>query len=395
MPILNFKRLLLLAVLTLAAASLPAWAQGSGEGKLFPARVGDFVARRAAVPSDPALSPFNKDDYQVTWYALCNYVGPGGEQFRVGAFETTSPAAAYSLLRFFHRDPQALHSVHDGSLPRAVTVEGVGTHGISLPGRLLFVKGPVLIDVEDLGGRADSDEALRAFARLFADTLAGDAGDVPILVLHLPDWEKKVGGDLGFAVTLPALQQAAGHRPALDVIDFDGGAEAATAKYGSARLVVVEFSTPQHAFDADAAVNQRIAQLKAENQPVPALYWREGNYSVFVFDAPDAAAAEQLASGVKYEKDVRWLGHNPHADEIIARRYTAKMGGVILTTLITTGLAILLCLGIGGVIGGAVFLRRRARTDEQQVYTDAGGMMRLNLEDLNTPPGSVKLLGKE
>ena len=70
----------------------------------------------------------------------------------------------------------------------------------------------------------------------------------------------------------------------------------------------------------------------------------------------------------------------------------STMSGVIITTLTTTGLAILLCLGIGGAIGGFVFLRRRARTDEQQVYTDAGGMLRLNLEDMNTTPGAAGLL---
>jgi hypothetical protein len=119
-----------------------------------------------------------------------------------------------------------------------------------------------------------------------------------------------------------------------------------------------------------------------------------GNYSVFVFDAPDFAAAEKLASQVKYEKDVRWLGRNPHADEIAMRAYTSTMGGVILTTLITTGLAILLCLGVGGAIGGIVFLHRRSQQAAQKVYTDAGGMVRLNIEDLNTPPATSNLLGR-
>jgi len=127
---------------------------------------------------------------------------------------------------------------------------------------------------------------------------------------------------------------------------------------------------------------------------VPSLYSRVGNYSVFVFDAPDFAAAEKLASQVKYEKDVRWLGRNPHAEEIATRAYTSTMGGVILTTLVTTGLAILLCLGVGGAIGGLVFLRRRSQRDAQEVYTDAGGMVRLNIEDLNTPPAASNLLGR-
>jgi hypothetical protein len=95
---------------------------------------------------------------------------------------------------------------------------------------------------------------------------------------------------------------------------------------------------------------------------------------------------------VKWEKDVRWLGHNPYAAEKATRAYAATMGGVILGALITTGTAILVCLGVGGLIGGAIFFRRRARQTEQEIYSDAGGMVRLNIEDLNTPPTSAKLL---
>ena len=221
-----------------------------------------------------------------------------------------------------------------------------------------------------------------------------EPGGLPVLVMHLPDWEKKVGEGYVYARSLPELQKAAGSQPALDAFDFDEGTEAVTANYEAGRLVIVEFPTPQHSVDADIAIKRRIEELKAAGQPVPSLYSRVGNYSVFIFDAPDFAAAEKLASQVRYEKDVRWLGRNPHAEEIATRAYTSTMGGVILTTLITTGLAILLCLGVGGAIGGIVFLHRRSQRDAQEVYTDAGGMVRLNIEDLNTPPVTSNLLGR-
>jgi hypothetical protein len=230
--------------------------------------------------------------------------------------------------------------------------------------------------------------ALCAAAALGQPPAPEEPGGLPILVMHLPEWEKKVGEGYDYARSLPELQKAAGAQPALDAFDFDEGTEAVTARYEGGRLVIVEFPTPQHSVDADARINGRIAQLRAEGRPTPSAYKRVGNYSVFVFDAPDAGAAEKLVSAVKYEKDVRWLGRNPHAEEIAVRAYTSTMGGVILTTLITTGLAILLCLGVGGVIGGVVFLRRRSRIAAEQVYSDAGGMVRLNIEDLNTPPAS-------
>ncbi len=220
-----------------------------------------------------------------------------------------------------------------------------------------------------------------------------EPGGLPVLVMHLPDWERKVKEGFVYARTKPELQRAVGNQPVLDAFDFDEGTEAAASKYEGGRLVIVEFPTPQHSVDADARINERIAQLRAAGRPVPSAYRRVGNYSVFVFDAPDAAAAEQLIAGVKYEKDVRWLGRNPHAEEIATRAYTSTMGGVILTTLITTGLAILLCLGVGGAVGAVVFFHRRARNAAQEIYTDAGGMVRLNIEDLNTPPQTTNLLG--
>lgn len=223
---------------------------------------------------------------------------------------------------------------------------------------------------------------------------AEESAGLPILVMHLPDWEKKVGGDYVYATSLPVLQKAAGNQPALDAFEYDSGVEAVTAKYEDGRLVIVEFPTPQHSVDADAAIKRRVEELKVAGKPAPSLYSRVGNYSVFVFDAPDFAAAERLASQVRYEKDVRWLGRNPHAEEKAIRAYTSTMGGVILTTLVTTGVAILLCLGVGGAIGGVIFLHRRSRQAAQEVYTDAGGMVRLNIEDLNTPPATSNLLGR-
>ncbi|HEX8338424.1 MAG TPA: hypothetical protein VF621_17020, partial [Pyrinomonadaceae bacterium] len=118
-----------------------------------------------------------------------------------------------------------------------------------------------------------------------------DSGEgIPVLVMHLPDWEKKVGEEYAYATSLPALQKAAGNQPALDAFDFDSSVEAVTAKYEAGRLVIVEFPTPQHSVEADAAIRRRVEELKAAGQPAPSLYSRIGNYSVFVFDAPDFAA---------------------------------------------------------------------------------------------------------
>jgi hypothetical protein len=350
--------------------------------KLLPEQFGAFRAQSAPVrPSKGIFETTRPEDYEVTSDAWRVYTSADGKSFGVHLARVSSESAAYSL--FTRRA--------GFTRPAAVKLGEVGTVSASAPKQILFARGRAFVAVSDMGEGAADPQALNDFARAFAATLEGGENGLPVLVSHLPEWEKTYDR-AAYAVTLPALQTAAGRRPVLDAVAMEGGAEAVAANYGEALLVVVEFTTPQHAFDADAAVNQRIAELKAAGQPVPSSYKRVGNYAVFAFDAPDAAAAEKLVAGVKWEKDVRWLGHNPYAEEIATRAYTSTMGGVIKTTLITTGLAILLCLGVGGLIGGAVFLRRRAQQAEQEVYTDAGGMVRLNIEDLNTPSPSSKLL---
>jgi hypothetical protein len=368
----------LVALLCAGAAAQTAPKEAS---KFLPAQLGGFRAEAAPVGRTAEFETTAAEDYLVTSEARRAYVSADGKTFDVRLVRTESEAAAYSLFT------RRLKS--DG--PTSVRLGEVGTVSASSPKAVNFAKGRSFVSVSEPGAGEADPQALTDFARAFASTLEGGENGLPVLVSHLPDWEKTYER-AGYAVTLPALQAAVGNRPALDAVSLEGGAEAVAANYGGALLVIVEFTTPQHAFDADAAINRRIAELKAAGQPVPSDYRRVGNYSVFVFDAPGAAAAEKLAAGVKYEKDVRWLGRNPHAEEKAVRAYTSTMGGVILTTLITTGLAILLCLSVGGLIGAAVFFHRRSRQAAEEVYTDAGGMVRLNIEDLNTPTPTSKLL---
>lgn len=384
MRISSLSKLLLSALLP-ALLVVTAFAQGSPEvARSLPDEVGGLRAQGSPVTTTKAAPGLpSPEDYGVKSSAHRLYAAADGKIFDVNLVQTISDAAAYSL---FTRSVGQAGGAH-------VKLGEVGTVSVSAPKQILFSKGRAFVTVSDIGKGEADPQSLAGFARAFAATLEGGENGLPVLVSHLPDWEKAYAR-AGYAVSLPALQQAVGNRPALDAVSFEGGAEAVTSDYAGARLVIVEFTTPQHAFDADAAVNQRIAELRAAGQPVPSSYKRVGNYSVFVFDAPDAGAADKLIAGVRYEKDVRWLGRNPHAEEIAVKAYTSTMGGVILTTLITTGIAILLCLGIGGAIGAAVFLHRRARSTAQQVYTDAGGMVRLNIEDLNTPPPSTNLLGR-
>lgn len=359
--------------------------------KMLPEEIGGFRAQGAPRPTGFGIfEQVKAEDYGVIAHARRIYASTDETKFSVFVVKTRSPSSAYALLT---------HVASASSLPphEPIKLNEVGTASVAGPKEIAFFKGSTFVHVANSGAQ-ENTAALMDFARLFAGSLeTTDDNAVPVLVMHLPEWEK-AQATAGFAGSLPALQQAAGNRPALDAVTFDASTEAVTAKYGDARLVIVEFSTPQASVENDQRINERIAQLRAEGQPVPSAYKRVGNYSVFVFDAPDAAAAEGLLAGVKYEKDVRWLGPNPHGDEIAQRAYTRIMTGMIVTVIKTTGLAIVLCLGIGSILGGVVFMRRRAQAAGREAFSDAGEMLRLNLVEDNlaaAPRHSTNLPGHE
>ena len=210
-----------------------------------------------------------------------------------------------------------------------------------------------------------------------------------MLTKHLPDAPKAQPRSL-YAVSLPALREAIANQPVLDVLSFEGGTEAVAGNYGQSQLAIVEFTTPQFSIDNDQRIWTKIAELKSQGQPVPSAYRRVGNYSVFVFNAPDYATANALVDQVKYEQVVQWLGDDPHLAERLQRYFTQTSAGVLVAVLKSSGLSLLLCLAAGALIGTMLFRHRRAQRDA--VYSDAGGGVRLNLDELTGPVESRRLL---
>ena len=351
--------------------------------KLLPARIGTFRAQKAALPY--ALRAFEHGRSEPKDFGIVSadnrvYAAANGEALAVDVIKTDSDAGAYALL-------SKLRASGNFS-----AIDGIGTEAIDINEHnvVAFFKGPIYVFIYSMSGKA-SHETLVTFARSFAGTLDAGANEIPVLVKHLPEWETMQQRAL-YYVSLPALQMFTPNQPVLEAVSFAGGTEAVTARYPSGQLVIIEFATPQLAADNDARINEKINQLRGAGQPTPSAYKRTGNYSVFVFDAPDDGAAKSLIGQVKYEKDVRWLGDNPYAAERANRRWLNMSVGVIVNTLKVSGLAIVLCLGVGAAFGGAIFMRRRTQAANQTRFSDAGGMVRLNLDDLAAESNPVRLL---
>lgn len=208
-----------------------------------------------------------------------------------------------------------------------------------------------------------------------------ETDSVPVLVKHLPDWER-VKDAATFATNTNDLKMALGERPVLEVIDFRGGTEAVTAPYEEGKLLIVEFATPQGSTDADSLFRQKLA----ESPPNPAVaYRRIGNYNAFVFDAPDESAAGKLLDQIKYEKRVQWLGDNPFELRRMERAVIYTFRDLFVATIlwIIIGMGVSVLIGIG--VGYVYFLIREKQRAQLTRFSDAGGLTRLNLDDLSEP----------
>lgn len=355
--------------------------------KLLPEQIGSFRAVGPAIPMMPSQSPHLFGEGSVTR----DYAFEDGSRNNVQIQTTENDSEAFALLT------QARSFFHQFGRDAKLILGEPGTASFKIDGRIFFFKGNTFASVTPTGN--ESIDHGTELARQLAAQLNGGEGEIPVLVKHLPDWETASRtavycvtlDDLKNALMVAGKQNAAPEpQPVIDAISFDGGAEAVAASYGQSQLVIVEFTTPQLSIDNDSRIWTKIAELKANGQPAPTAYRRVGNYSIFVFNAPDEKTANALVEQVKYEQVVQWLGDDPHLAERLQRYFTQTSAGVLVAVLKSSGLSLVLCLAIGGLIGAMLFRHRRAQ--RAAAYSDAGGSIRLNLDELTEPVKTGRLL---
>jgi len=316
------------------------------------------------------------------------YTSANGNKLLVEILRTQSDSNAYSLLTL------ATRKAKEADQSQNIELGDVGTASIVTGRAVAFFKGAVFVRVTN--ERANDSQPAVALARLLAATFDKGEDDIPVLVKHLPSWQAYQQNAV-YAVNIGPLRDAINNQAILNEISFDGGTEAVTANYGQSQLVIVEFTTPQFAGDNDRRIVAKIQELKTQNQAVPTAYRRVGNYSVFVFNAPDEKTANQLIDQVKYEQVVQWLGDNPHWYERAQNYLLRTTGGVVVAVVEASIVSLLVCLALGSLIGTMLFRRRRAQQQAASAYSDAGGAVRLNLDELTANRKRHRLLesGKE
>ncbi len=349
--------------------------------KLLPDRIDSFVASSAARPA----KNFHQGIFNETGEASRDYVSASGERFSINVVTTTSDSSAFALLT------SAVSSYRKSVADSQVsTSETVGTASYSFPDSLFFYKGSVYGVVARTKSNRQGDAPLEPLARSLADLLDKGEGEIPALVKHLPD-NPNPNSALRYAVNAETLAAILPEQTVLQTVEFQGGTEVVSASYGQSQLMIAEFTTPQFAHDNDWNIIVKTRELWSQGKPSPTAYRRVGNYSVFVFNAPNEQVANQLIDQVKYEQVVQWLGDNPNWLKDAQRKYTETTLAVFVNVVKASGLAAVICFGVGGLVGGLLFARRRAQQSTAEAYTDAGGMMRLNIDQLSA---EIKMLDK-
>lgn len=205
-----------------------------------------------------------------------------------------------------------------------------------------------------------------------------DADGIPVLLKHLPEWDT-VKENARFITDKNGLSSAIGNRPINDLVDFAGGTEAVSANYSAGTLLLIEYTNPQISVAADQAFQQRLAGDSST------AYRRIGNYSAFVFDASDTVAANDLLAQIKYQKQVQWLGEDPFLMQKIERYFAQTGADVAISTVLWILLVFGITIATGIAVGIFYFRYRESQRAGRTAYSDAGGLTRLNLDDLSEP----------
>jgi len=377
----------LLALLTVVSC-LAAFAAGQNSSvkkpdnqaaKLLAEKIGSFKASSPAVRHD---SEAEVSGDGITGVENRSYVKEK-DRVSVSLFTTVSDAAAYAGLT------RARLGVGQPAQP--VSVGTIGFESVSGTRKIYFYKGQAIAIVSAESGTAN--ESAATLAEGLAETLDKGTGEIPVLVKHLPDWQN-VEPTTIYAVSQTELAAALKGQSIIDALNFTGGAEAVVANYNSEHLAVIEFNTASLATDNDQRIKAKLQELRNQQQPAPTAYRRVGNYAVFVFDAPNEQAANQLIDQVKYEQVVQWLGENPFSYEQATREFTETTLGVFVSVVKASGMALLTTFIVGGFFGTILFRLRRAQQRSREAYADSDAMIRLNLDELTPESDPARLIGQ-
>jgi len=272
------------------------------------------------------------------------------------------------------------------------------------PNRHEFYFGNILASIDS---SLDDKEFVSAFAELLKKTPANQSeGRLPLLPSHLPE-QNKIADSEKYLVGPAGLARLKAFSGLKDIIKFDSGVEAVSADYkngdGRMSLMIIEYHTPQTASDGLKAIAKYLDTVNADKDS--RILKRVGNYLVHAVNVKNSTDAGNLISQIKYEYKVYWEGRRIsdvplefRPPDPVAVEEANRTLMIMVRSFFWVGAVMSGSILIGLAAGGTFFYYRRYRRRKlglDDLFSDAGGTVRLNLDDYLIEPGqpAVKQLG--
>lgn len=210
----------------------------------------------------------------------------------------------------------------------------------------------------------------------------GVAEGIPSLLKAIPEFEES-SRNAKWIDSKEKLTAALGNHPVLASIEFSKAVNGVVVQYPEGTLLLLEFETPQLSTAAD---NRFKAILTSPDERNP-IYRRIGNYNAFVFNPSNVEEANALLDKVKYDKVVQWLGEDPRMAERLDRYVASTTAQLLFSTIMTIAIGLGATLACGITAGLLFFRHRQKQRSQLKTFSDAGGMIRINLDGFSDQPG--------
>lgn len=344
----------------------------------------------AALHSLSGTDPSLTDTDIYVEYGVKGLVERQYRDFLVRVFWTENNNQAYGLYTFY-RDPLA-------------STTDFGTEGDLdvVEGKVIFWQGTHFVQV--LNQKQDRSEktttAMISLAQALSEKIT--ALDKKNMVVQDIDLAKKLpsvvrnlpSGSLNLRTAryiLGPKALATFTKGSVSQYDFypNMATEIAYGEYqseGQSSLLIIEYHTPQQSIAAFKRLTDYQNSL-ADAEKTKIVLKREGNYIVEATNFSSDKVAKNIVENVKYGYVVKWLDDESTVvgnGRSVASE-AAKTAKILVSVFGLIGVALIFAVIGGFMMGLLIFYFRRRGKIAFQSFSDAGGMMRLDIDGIARP----------
>lgn len=293
---------------------------------------GQPATSQDAAKADPAFAPLLKE-YGFHEMEQATYTR-GDRVMKVKAARFADASGAFGAFSFYKQQDMA--------------TENIGDQGASANGRVLFLRGNIVVDAVLDRVTVMSAAELRDLAASLP-LPGGSARDLPPVLGYLPKQARRANTVRYFIGPTGLGEVATPVSP--ELVEFSKGAEVALAQYatsagsqGDATLMVISYPTPQIAADRAKAMDAALHTTSQAENPASRVK-RSGPLLALVSGQVSNSDARSLLDQVNYDADVTW-----NQNTFFSKRDNIGnlLVGVILLVAILMGFALVAGLLFGG-----------------------------------------------